>query len=96
MIRAQVLQRDNHECHMAHPGRPGGICRARANQVDHIIPASRGGSDDQVNLRALCWPCHRDLSSSQGGQAFAAIRRRMKEQKLRPQAQHPGLVRPGS
>ena len=27
-------------------------------QVDHIIPKSRGGTDDWSNLAALCLPCH--------------------------------------
>jgi 5-methylcytosine-specific restriction endonuclease McrA len=31
-----------------------GICGEPATCVDHIIPRSRGGSDDPRNLRASC------------------------------------------
>lgn len=27
-------------------------------QVDHKVPLSRGGSDDDYNLQWLCHPCH--------------------------------------
>lgn len=27
-------------------------------EVDHIVPLSRGGNDDDSNLRWLCVPCH--------------------------------------
>lgn len=29
-------------------------CKARATEADHIIPASRGGSDALGNLRPMC------------------------------------------
>lgn len=30
-----------------------------AVEVDHIVPISRGGSDELENLQALCIECHR-------------------------------------
>lgn len=33
-------------------------CGRPAEQVDHILPKSRGGSDDWANLRSLCARCH--------------------------------------
>jgi diadenosine tetraphosphate (Ap4A) HIT family hydrolase len=30
----------------------------RALEVDHIVPRSRGGTDDPVNLQALCYRCN--------------------------------------
>jgi 5-methylcytosine-specific restriction protein A len=29
-----------------------------ANQVDHIVPKAKGGTDHEGNLEALCRPCH--------------------------------------
>jgi 5-methylcytosine-specific restriction protein A len=50
--------------------RDGGLCQAcaerglvtRATEVDHIVPKSQGGSDDESNLRALCRACHDEKS----------------------------------
>ena len=39
------------------------LCRAckqrLAEQVDHVVPKHRGGTDDPANLQPLCIPCHR-------------------------------------
>lgn len=34
------------------------MCGARATDVDHIVPRSRGGTHELVNLQALCSACH--------------------------------------
>ena len=49
-VRAAILERDGH-CMRC--GRSDCILH-----VDHIIPKSRGGSDDPANLRALCRECN--------------------------------------
>jgi HNH endonuclease len=50
-VRQRVLLRD------------GGRCRHcgsyKEPQIDHIIPYSRGGSDEVSNLQVLCGPCNR-------------------------------------
>jgi len=44
--------------------RDGGMCRycgrkaTRYLQIDHLLPLSRGGTDDDVNLVAACPPCN--------------------------------------
>lgn len=50
--RDRILRRDGYRCtHTDDDGR----CRERDRlHVDHIIPVSMGGTDDEVNLRVLC------------------------------------------
>jgi len=48
--RAAVFGRDGYQCR---------ICGSTAKLVlDHIVPISRGGSDDLGNLQTLCWSCN--------------------------------------
>lgn len=35
---------------------------ARGWEVDHIRPVIEGGTDEPLNLRLLCVPCHRDVT----------------------------------
>ncbi len=35
-----------------------------AEEVDHIVPVSRGGMDWETNLQSLCIPCHRIKSEA--------------------------------
>ena len=83
--RRRILTRDNHQCQW-----PTGqlICGAYANQVDHIIQPIHGGTDEDENLRALCYGHHKTKSSSEGGKAKAANR----IPKRRPPERHPGLI----
>ncbi|TDK26590.1 HNH endonuclease [Arthrobacter crusticola] len=59
--RRRILERDGHTCQvcgvragMDYPGEPG---RKAVLTIGHIIPNSRGGSDDESNLRAECTRC---------------------------------------
>lgn len=40
-------------------------------EVDHIVPWSRGGSDDLHNLQAMCKPCNRSKSAQMNGKDTA-------------------------
>lgn len=49
-LRLQVLKRDGWTCR---------YCGGPADHCDHVIPRSRGGSDDPSNLAAACGTCNR-------------------------------------
>lgn len=51
MLRASVLERDNHTCQVP---TVGGICGQPATTAGHLIPRAHGGSDELANLRAEC------------------------------------------
>src|ERR1017187_1827064 len=35
-----------------------GVCAGRATTIDHVVPRSRGGSNDWENVVAACRPCN--------------------------------------
>lgn len=51
-LRSKVFDRDNYTC---------AYCGARGGKLecDHILPVSRGGTDDLRNLNAACLSCNR-------------------------------------
>jgi len=48
-VRSEVLQRDYFTCH---------YCGQEANTVDHLIPISKGGTDEATNMVAACIKCN--------------------------------------
>lgn len=84
-LRRQILTRNGFTCQVcgAEAGQesgcePGKKCRL---QIDHVIPISQGGSDDEGNLRAVCVYYNKDKAdvirpaSGQAISALAAIRK---------------------
>ena len=53
-LRLAVLRRDGYLCQSC---KRNGKCRA-GNEVHHIVPRARGGTDDDSNLETLCHACH--------------------------------------
>ena len=58
-IRRRILARDCGMCV---------VCRqaerfSLAEDVDHIVPVWRGGTDAESNLQSLCKPCHKAKSA---------------------------------
>jgi len=54
----RVLEADHGICH---------VCRQfGSDEVDHVIPLSQGGADDESNLRPIhSVPCHRDKTAAE-------------------------------
>jgi 5-methylcytosine-specific restriction endonuclease McrA len=51
--RRRIIKRDGGICQLQLPG-----CTHVATSADHIIPASKGGTDEDHNLQASCLPCN--------------------------------------
>lgn len=58
--RVKVFERDNYTCQMC--GRSHHHDGVKL-EVDHILPVSRGGSDNISNLQTLCFDCNRGKSN---------------------------------
>jgi 5-methylcytosine-specific restriction endonuclease McrA len=78
-IRARVLRRHAHICH---------VCgEAGADEVDHVVPAVRGGTDDEENLRPIHgWRTGKNCHLHKTAQEAHGEARR------RPAEKHPGMI----
>ena len=56
-LRAYILARDSGLCR---------VCGRPASEVDHIVPKSRGGTDDEDNLQTICTACHAQKTAREG------------------------------
>ena len=57
-VRYEVLRRANGKCALC-----GKSKDEEPLEVDHIVPRSKGGTNDVVNLQALCRTCNRGKSN---------------------------------
>lgn len=56
-LRQEVLKRDNNQCAKCSKSKAKGTIL----QVHHIVPLSKGGSNDLDNLQTLCLECHEEI-----------------------------------
>lgn len=66
-LRRQILERNGYTCQVCGAGasedsgcEPGKRCRL---QIDHVIPISQGGTDEEHNLRAVCVYYNKDKAN---------------------------------
>ena len=62
-IRVRILHRD---CGLCQPCKREGRLTL-ADQVDHIVPVSKGGGDEDENLQGICLACHDDKTRADLG-----------------------------
>jgi 5-methylcytosine-specific restriction endonuclease McrA len=78
--RRRILRRDGGVCYVCH--KPG------ANAVDHIVPVSAGGSEDDSNLASIHErPCHAAKTAQE-----ANARNPKAIPRKRAPEQHPGMI----
>jgi hypothetical protein len=58
-VRWEILKRDGNRCVVCGQGASDGV----SLEIDHIVPVSKGGSDEKSNLQVLCAPCNRGKSN---------------------------------
>ncbi|HRQ73972.1 MAG TPA: HNH endonuclease [Phycisphaerales bacterium] len=91
-LRRQILDRNGYTCQVCGAGagedsgcEPGKKCRL---EIDHVIPISQGGTDDEHNLRAVCHAYNKDKAnlkvptSRDAISAMALIRRQPRNVQL--------------
>ena len=67
-LRKVILQRDSYLCRPClAKGRP-----TPAQAVDHIKPKAKGGTDEPVNLQAICNDCHEAKTARDDGRKVRA------------------------
>lgn len=64
--RKVVMMRDQYSCvPCAKQGRV-----TEANEMDHIVPKAKGGTDSLSNLQAICRDCHKAKTQKETGKAL--------------------------
>lgn len=66
-VRARAIRRDRRQC----VPRVSPHCERYAVQVHHILPSTKGGTDDLFNLVSVCWPCHQWIETGHPDRARA-------------------------
>jgi diadenosine tetraphosphate (Ap4A) HIT family hydrolase len=67
-VRYEVLKRAGGRCELC-----GVSIEERAIEVDHIVPGRHGGTDNAVNLQALCYKCNAN-KGARDATDFRAVR----------------------
>lgn len=71
-LRDAILRRDAYLCQCPECKGQGRL----AHEVDHIIPVTKGGTDDPSNLQAINRDCHKRKSAVDAGAKPSRLERR--------------------
>jgi hypothetical protein len=80
--RQRILLRDGHRCTRCGNGERPGIMGSL--QMDHIIPRSKGGTNDDGNLQVMCGACNVHKLDHLPGESLEATVARWCEQVFGP------------
>lgn len=73
-VRFKVLERDSFTCQYCGRSAPDVVLH-----VDHVVPVSKGGSNDPSNLVTACETCNLGKSDMEINQDYEEERRAVKE-----------------
>lgn len=59
-IRFEIFKRDNFKCRYCGQSVSPGVIL----EIDHVIPVSKGGTNENINLVTSCWDCNRGKSKN--------------------------------
>lgn len=79
----RVKRRDGYRCTWVENG---ARCDGPADEVDHVVEVSEGGTDADENLRSLCADHHRRKTAAHANLV------RWRHRRQRPDEPHPGMV----
>lgn len=51
-----------------------GVCKRPSQTADHVVPRSKGGSNKDLNLQGMCYPCHGRKTAGEGNAAKAELK----------------------
>lgn len=77
-LRFEIFKRDNFTCQYCGRTPPAIIL-----EVDHIVPVSKGGGNEQINLLTACFDCNRGKSSTPLEVIPVSLETQIQEQKDR-------------
>lgn len=62
-VREFIILRQRGDCNVCKEPLQSFAGKIPLYDIDHIIPKCNGGSNDAINLQAICLPCHRRKTS---------------------------------
>lgn len=78
ILESSIFKRDNYTCHYCHLKCDCSHPYTTGLSIDHIIPKSKGGTDDPDNLVTACCSCNKKKRDKDYNEFVEIINRRPK------------------